>query len=120
MAYVTFPRTGIPIGYVTVNGARLPVELHPEYLRAFGSMVDRVGGPTGTGTDDLLLSQFEDAGIEENKLALYRLTDDIGQAPPSAIPPAMPDNQDVLIEELRARVAELAKAVEALQQGMTA
>ena len=133
MANVTFPRNGIPIGFVTVNGQRLAVDIHPEYLRAFNSILGRVGGVTGTGTNDLALSQFEDAGIEETKANLYRLTDDVFQLPPMVVLPADDENQlppvvslpiqdDPVtgIEELRAQVAELTKAIQALQQGLTA
>lgn len=119
MALVTAPRNGIPIGWVKVGGQRLTVEVHPEYLRYFESLVQRVGGVTGTGTDDLALSQFEDAGIEENKLALYRFSDDTLQAPPAVT--LQPENHiETSIEELRAQLVELAKSVQALQQGMTA
>ena len=50
MGNVTFPRNGIPIGYVSINGQRMPVEVHPEYLRAFDSIVERVGGVSGSQT----------------------------------------------------------------------
>ena len=133
MALVTAPRNGIPIGLAKVNGMEIPVTIHPEYLRFFEGILARAGGVSGAGTDDLVLSQFEDAGIEEHKLALFKLTDDAGQFPPSNqadasadwLPPPvvhMPPADDVTpgLEELRAQVVELTKAVEALQQGLTA
>ena len=120
MGNVTFPRNGIPIGYVSINGQRMPVEVHPEYLRAFDSIVERVGGVSGSSTNDLTLSQFEDAGIEEHKHALFRLTDDVWQLPPMVDLSAAHEDKAPGVEELRALVAELTKAVEALQQGLTA
>lgn len=119
MANITAPRNGIPIGWAMVGGQKVQVEVHPEYLRWFESLTGRVGGVTGAGTNDLALSQFEDAGIEEHKHAMFRLTDDMGQFPPVVEMPAI-DDQPSGVEELRALVAELTKAVEALQQGMTA
>jgi hypothetical protein len=163
---VASPRNGIPIGTVRIGGQTVAVDVHPEYLRWFDSLVFRLGGTTGTTTTDLAVSSFEDAGIEENKLEVIRLSNDAGQLPPQQfhpvsddagqVPPAqmqqiedgawqlMPPPQlqqlddyagqlppplqaqqaddDVLpgIEDLRAQVAELTKAVKALQQGLTA
>ena len=111
MSLVTLPRAGMPVaGTATISR---------EWYRWAYDITQRVGGVTGAGTNDLTLSQFEDAGIEEHKHALYRLTDDVWQMPPMVeMSPA--DDQAPLIEELRAQVAELTKAVEALQQGLTA
>ena len=119
MANITAPRNGIPIGWAMVGGQKVQIEVHPEYLRWFESLTGRVGGVTGAGTNDLALSQFEDAGIEEHKHALFRLTDDVWQMPPM-VDLSAPADQSPGIEELRAQVAELTKAVEALQQGLTA
>lgn len=119
MGNVTAPRNGIPIGWAEVGGRRVAVEIHPEYLRFFESMTVRVGGVTGSSTDDLTLSQFEDAGIEEHKHALFRLADDVAQASPMVVE-AVAEDTGASVEELRAQVAELTKAVEALQQGLTA
>jgi hypothetical protein len=112
-----------------------------------------LGGTTGVTTADLAVSSFEDAGIEENKIEIFRISDDAGQVPPvppqmeqlrnddsaqvpppqvhqlddsaGQVPPPLQVQQaddDVSpgIEDLRAQVAELRKAVTALQQGITA
>lgn len=150
---VASPRNGIPIGVARIGGQTVYVDVHPEYLRWFDSLVFRLGGTTGVTTTDLAVSSFEDAGIEENKIEIFRLSDDAGQVPPqppyepnvinddaAQLPPqqlVQPDDyaglippplqvqaadDDVLpgIEDLRAQVAELQKAVKALQQGLTA
>ena len=116
MANVTAPRNGIPIGWATVAGQRVAVEIHPEYLRYFEALMTRVGGVTGAGTDDLALSQFEDAGVEEHKHALFKLADAVAQSPIAVID-AIESDIGASVEELREQVAELTKAVEALQQG---
>ena len=132
MTTVTPPRNGIPIGIASIGGQRVLVEVHPEYLRWFEGLTGRVGGVTGSSTNDLTVSQFEDAGIEEHKHALFRLADDSGQHMPHAealpyedmTPPVVymhpADDVGPGVEELRAQVAELTKAVQALQQGLTA
>lgn len=40
-------------------------------------LYDRVGGPMGVSTADLEASAFEDAGIEELKIGIYRLADQL-------------------------------------------
>jgi hypothetical protein len=123
MTLLTLPRASIPVidskGYMS-----------REWYRWATDATARMGGVEGASTDDLTLSQFEDAGIEEHKLGLFRLTDDIGQLPltpqtaeqDDVSPPvvqAMPvDDVGNGIDGLRAQIAELTKAVEALQQGM--
>ena len=76
MANVTPPRNGIPIGTARIGGQMVSIDVHPEYLRWFESLTTRVGGVMGASTTDLTLSAFEDAGIEEQKAALFRLADD--------------------------------------------
>ena len=144
------PRNGIPIGTVRVGGQTVSVDVHPEYLRWFENLVFRIGGATGPTATDLAASSFEDAGIEESKIEIFRISDDVGQVPPqqlhqltddaAQVPPAQAhqlddsawqfpaplqveiadDDVSPGIEDLRAQVAELTKAVKALQQGMTA
>jgi hypothetical protein len=120
MANVTPPRNGIPIGTARIGGQMVSIDVHPEYLRWFESLTTRVGGVMGASTTDLTLSAFEDAGIEEQKAALFRLADDAGQFPAAVQVQQAADDVAPGIEELRAQVAELTKAVEALQQGLTA
>jgi hypothetical protein len=133
------PRNGIPIGTARISGQAVPVEVHPEYLRWFENLVFRLGGVTGPTATDLAASAFEDAGIEESKLDLFRLEDAAGQAAASLeiqsliaraslnssqAPPVLQieteNNISTELEHLRAQVAELTKAVKALQQGLTA
>jgi hypothetical protein len=55
---VTLPRAGVPIGFVEVNGRRVPVQVDPEYLRYFfslgsgGAGVSDHGALTGLSDDD--------------------------------------------------------------------
>jgi len=119
MASLTAPRNGIPIGTAIINGVQVQVEVHPEYLRWFESLTGRVGGVSGASTNDLTVSQFEDAGIEETKHGLMRQGDDLWQIPP-VVQLGPVDSEAPGLEELRGQIAELTKAVEALQQGLTA
>ena len=131
MTIVTQPRSGIPIGLVSVDGKTQEVELHPEFRRFFESIFYRVGGATGSGSNDLSLSQFEDAGIEETKWALASARDEFGQVPPVSLPDPFDAGQFVAqqtpiaddasseIASLRAEVDSLRQIVQALQQGIT-
>lgn len=120
MANITAPRNGIPIGTARIGGQTVTIDVHPEYLRFFESLTIRAGGVTGASNTDLSLAQFEDAGIEEHKYALFRLADDAAQFQPVPEVQRIDDDVSPGIEALRARVDELTKAVEALQQGLTA
>lgn len=71
MSTVTPPRAGVPIGTVAIQGREFSVATHPEFVRFFESLITRVGGVTGPGTNDLSTAQFEDAGIEETKALLH-------------------------------------------------
>ena len=120
MTTVTQPRSGIPIGLLSIDGKTQEVELHPEFRRFFESMFNRVGGTTGAGSNDFALSQFEDAGTEETKAALAAAKDEFGQIPPSSMSAAQPDEIDnAEIASLRAEVDALRQIVQALQQGIT-
>ena len=57
MSLVTLPRAGMPL----VRGDAVS----PEWFRFFHDLAVRSGGTTGASSNDLSLSQFEDAGIEE-------------------------------------------------------
>lgn len=111
MTLLTLPRASIPVidskGYMS-----------REWYRWATDATARMGGVEGASTDDLNVSQFEDAGIEEAKAGLYRMADEFGQVPPAA-PMAADRPPEPEIESLRAEVAELRKAIEALQQGIT-
>jgi len=100
---VTAPIVGVPIGFVTVNGRRMEVATNPEFVRFFEGLMYRVGGPTGPGTPDLSVAQFEDAGIEETKALLYSQGNDTAQMPTA-------DAE---------RINALEKRVLALEQGMS-
>lgn len=131
MTTVTQPRSGVPIGLVSVDGQKQEVELHPEFRRFFESIFNRIGGVTGSSSNDFSLSQFEDAGTEETKAALASARDEFGQVPPINTtdpfdagqfvlqPQPVLDSADSEIASLRAEVDALRQAVQALQQGTT-
>lgn len=63
---------------------------------------NRTGGATAPSNNDLATTEYADAGIEENKAATYALADQLNAFDVSG---------------LLATIAELAKRVEALEQG---
>ena len=113
MSLLTLPPSRAPM--VGANGL-----VSADWYRFFHDLTQRVGGVTGNGTEDLTLSQFEDAGIEETKAWLYKLSDDIAQNPLAA--ESIPQQMEAMtaeIEELRGLVLELRRDLEAAQQGTT-
>lgn len=116
MSSVTQPRLGIAVGRVNVNGQWLEVETSPEYLRFFFDLLRRVGGPTGASTNDLTLSQFEDAGIPEIHADLYALRSELWTMPQ---PVQTVADDPLLPQDLREEVEALRARITALEQGTT-
>lgn len=104
MGIVTKPNSTIPVGFVTVGGVELPVRLNPEHDKFLERLLARAGGVSGVGSDELLLSQFEDAGIEETKADLFALRDEL--------------RQGESVASLRESLVAALRRIEALEQGM--
>lgn len=96
MSAVTLPSSRIPL---TANGDAVSVE----FYRWMHDITQRVGGVAGPGTEDLALSQFDDAGIEETKEALLEASDAVLQLP---LLEALIDDAG-LVQRLSADVEEL-------------
>ena len=131
MALLTQPQARIPIGYATVAGVRVPVEIDPEWMRYLVTLNDRAGGVSGVGTTELAIEAFEDAGIEEIKATTYAMSDAFGQLPGrqadplvdalGQVPVAFIEQLETVLTELadtRAQVAELAKTIQDMKQGL--
>lgn len=89
-----------------------------EWQRYFAGMYQRVGGAQGDSTTDLSASAFDDAGTEEQEMALYSLADASGQSP------AMPASEqhahlEAEVSQLREEVALLRQQINDIQQGIT-
>lgn len=101
-----------------------------EWYRYFDEVSVRLGAASGSGTDDLTTSAFEDAGIEETKAGLYALRDEIMAAPvatplgygyeigaaPQYEPISPQDELMADLHSLRAEVDLLRQQVRDLQQ----
>lgn len=48
MQVLTLPQARIPLGWVMVNGQRLPIEIDIEWMRALLTLVNRTGGVMGS------------------------------------------------------------------------
>jgi ubiquinone biosynthesis protein UbiJ len=113
MSYLTPPKSNIPIGSVVIDGKRQQVTIDPEWLRYLSqALFDRAGGTSGSSTTDLSTSAFEDAGIDDTKVALERLADEVRLAPPAQVQDQA-DNLANLIAEIDA----LRRRVDALELG---
>jgi uncharacterized coiled-coil protein SlyX len=111
MSTLTLPRAQIPL---TVGGDRMS----PEFYRWAYDVTIRAGGVTGEGTDELSAAMFEDAGIEELKMQVYQLTDELRSFPPNIHwPDPEVDSQQARIEALEAQVAELTKIIDSILAG---
>lgn len=109
MSLLTLPRASIPV--IDANGY-----MNREWYRWASDATARMGGVEGTGTDDLSLSQFEDAGIEEAKQGIYRLVDEIGQLPPIVVEQI--EALETETAQLREAVAALMRMVQDMQEGI--
>lgn len=98
MTLLTIPPAGVPL---TQKGD----VIGRDWYRWAHDVTERCGGVTGTGTSDLSAAQFEDAGIEETKLDLFRLRVDVGGV-------------ESLVHSLAARIDALEREVMALKQGV--
>jgi hypothetical protein len=115
----------VPIGEV----GGVPVYASLDFLRYIEEQRLRSGGDTAPTNDDLARDLPEDAGMEEAKLDLFRLRDELGQLPPIQLQPDTQDqtppgvfftpepDQDARLQALEAQLYRLAQEVEALKQG---
>jgi hypothetical protein len=101
-----------------------------EWYRFFEQVFVRVGGDDGQTNNELAADLHDDAGIEEIKLDVYRIRDELNQVPPSQAQAEYQDqtpagvfftpteDQSGRLEALEAQVQALLIEVEALKQGL--
>lgn len=132
MALLTQPQARIPIGWATVGGQRVAVEIDPEWMRYLFTLNDRAGGVSGVSTTELTEEAFDDAGVEEIKAIGFAMANAAGQVPAAIneyamadalgqVPVAFIEQLETVLTELadtRAQVAELIKTIQDLKQGM--
>jgi hypothetical protein len=86
-----------------------------EWYLFLQGVFERIGGPLGESTTEIVMSGFADAGIEETKATLYELADRLAVQPPAQI--TLPDDAlQAQIAGLQDRIAELTKDIQALNQ----
>ena len=107
---LTIPRAQVPL----TDGAGV---VSREWYRCFQVLVDRAGGVGGSATTDLEAAQFEDAGIDDLKLDVYRLADELRGLPP-VVSQAI-ESLTTEVSALQSQVADLVKTIEGLQAGVT-
>lgn len=58
MSTLVLPQARIPLGYASVGGQRVPVEIDMEWMRALTVLVQRAGGLSGLSTTDVDAGSF--------------------------------------------------------------
>lgn len=116
---ITPPKAQIAIGTVLIGGVSYPVTTSTEFVRFFENIFSRIGGVSGSSSEDLTLSQFEDAGIEETKAVVYAYRDELSQLPAYEAVSTTEEPSGAL-EALREELNALRNQVQALQQGLSA
>lgn len=100
---LTPPTSRIPIGFVSINGQQLDVQQHPEFVRFFFDLFNRVGSTTALTNTELqeLAQALIDAG---------------------AVPASSAEAQEALrgVEELRQELAALRSANDQLRNELSA
>lgn len=88
-----------------------------EWYLFFQSVFDRIGGSTGSSTNDLSLSLFEDAGTSETNSSIFQAVQDTAQTA-AFVPQEQFDATTLLntLNALREQVAVLTTAVQDLSQ----
>lgn len=87
-----------------------------EWQRYFTGLYSRVGGAQGDSTTDLSASAFDDAGTEEQEMALYSLGADVGQIPLLATSEQQA-HLEAEVSQLREEIALLRQQINDIQQG---
>jgi hypothetical protein len=77
----------------------------------------RAGGATGSSSNDLSVSQFEDAGIAEGHAVMFANQDEARQIPLAQESIAADEVASNEVASLRAEVDSLRQRVDALEQG---
>lgn len=75
---ITLPQGRIALGWVTLQGQRIPVEIEMEWMLSLSRLVERTGGTSGDTNFDEYINQFfdvppTDAGAREALRAVDEL-----------------------------------------------
>lgn len=104
----------VPLG-TTDNGR--PVFITREWLNYLAvQLFDRVGGTDGPSNNELVVSDDDDAGLEELKASVYRLANDAGQTPPAELQQRV-EFLETRLAELVSLVSEVSKEINDIKQG---
>lgn len=123
MAKLTPPRSGIPIGSVTIAGQEYYAEINPEWLRYLvNGLFERAGGTSGPTTVEAALEAGGNAGTEEARAAIIELRSDVDQLVNhgriAATEEKLATVLDMDVFALLGMVAELRERVTALTERM--
>lgn len=81
-ASISLPQARIPLGWATVQGVRVPVEIDMEWMLVLTGMLERTGGISGDTNFNEYINQFFDAPLasaesQENTRAIEELRGEI-------------------------------------------
>ena len=129
MANITPPKNAVPVGRVTINGQTFDVQQHPEFVRFFFDLFQRVGGTSALSNTDLAAlteinafapmpafdasSQFEDVILAPP----FIQSPERDVVAPNYEPALQPDDSNGRLQALEAEVTRLARTIHDLQIG---
>jgi hypothetical protein len=108
MSVITIPRIDVPIA-----GSEKPTR---DFYRWMSDVTERIGGVIAPTNNELAASDFDDAGVEELKHESAKAFDALMQTPP--VVEVRVEQLETQFAVLMAAVAELAKELDGLKQGV--
>jgi hypothetical protein len=121
---LSLPQARIPVGWATVGGQRIPVEIDMEWMRTLSGLLERSGGVSGSTSFSQYINQFFDAPPADPALQeAVRAVDELRHALESARTDSQAlrsliEDQAQALAELRT-VAELRSRIEQLEDRFT-
>ena len=112
---ITLPQARVALGWVLVQGQRIPVEIDMEWMLAFVRLVERTGGTSGDSSFIEYINQFFDAPpVDPGVRDAVRAIDELRNSQDQAQDPQLHELANA-VDELRNELAASRSDVQALR-----